>query len=720
MKHLNIKEEKLFNISTLDNTQEVALINATMGTNLIINGNDGSGKVETIINIISNCLFTEKKVLVVSKNNDSLDYIYKKLNSIKDQILIVSNSNTKLDYLYNDILKSLNNLSKSTGKTSLSKLKLLSRDIDKKLEILNSISTLFLRINPCGLNLLDMYKLTKQKIDTSSFIYEYYKIYSVKNTFSNYTYTEIKTAVDKLLFNNTINQYVKYRRFKNNKLFSKLVENINHNNLLNAISKINTILNNPLSLELPFPTSKYTEDFISEFLINTELENSYIKSLSKSINMKYNKHLLIKCKINKFNPLYWIKFKSIAKYENENLLKFNTLNNEIFLEFTVTLENINSFIKSFDFIKNIINDDEYKRFIKGLLTKEDNISYLSNLKSILTIYENFNETTKESKNFTNLEIEILNYCYDNIKRKNELKKLLGSIPNLYLFHNIDTIERANADTLNYYKDFEIILKEIQLLIKTKASIVPLGIQYIWNNKVYELMNLKDFDDSDLINYLKYNKYKLDFKYFLTSFKDILLNIYPCLILNYDDVTNLLPNTNGLFDVVIFCDGNNIYSNELESNIYLDNTHIISGDLNNITKGSLLEIYSKNFNISELKYTYNNLEYTLPDYSIFNSYLQKELYETFIKLGFKVKVNVVLSGYTLDVVIYNNCYTKPILILECDDVIDQCNYTIREYNLPKRMYLDSNSLCTIRIWSRDWWVNKKTETKKIIRILDGLL
>ncbi|SDO91076.1 hypothetical protein [Clostridium gasigenes] len=720
MKCLDVKEENLFLISQLDYIQEIAVILANKDNSLIIDGPPSSGKEETIINIISNSLYQGKRVLLISKNLNILNSIYGRLNYINNQISLLVDSDIDLDCFYKNISRSINQLSKNTGSTTLSKIKVLSRDIDKKIEILNSINELFYTVRPCGLNLLDMYKTT-EKINNTHILYKYYKIYRIKNPFVNYKYDEINSSVNKLLNEDIIDRYVKYKRFKKNKLFSKLINNISENSLSVAISKISSLLNNPLAFELPLYNSEYKNDFISAFSINNTLKVDSIKALAQLINSKHNSSMLNKDTIiNKWSPIYWIRHRSIIKIQQDKEVIFNNLEKKIYLEFLENLENINFYIKAFDFMKDIINKDEYNNFIKTLLKNEDIIDYLTNLKNILNIYQSFKKSTEEINHFDNIENEILTYCYNNTEKKEDIKILLRCIPSLYVNYNIEKIETTETDILYYYKNFEIILKEIQLSINTKISFIPLGIKYIWDNKVSELLRIKDITNPNIADYLNNPEPKLEIYDFLTLFKFIIFDIYPCVILNFNNVHNVLPNIKGLFDVVIFYDGSNIYEDDIEDDIYKENTHIITGESVENPKKCLLNTTSSKYTTTKLKSKCSNLDELFEDDFKFKSYLQKELYDTFIGLGYKIRINVNISGYNLNLVFYNNNYKIPILILECDDIIYNSNYNAREVDIYRRNYLESIGCNIVRVWSRDWWLNKKNEIRRIKEIAEEFL
>ena len=721
MRYLDVKEESNFHISILDYSQEVAVKLASYDNNLIIKGLPSSGKKETVINIISNNLYKEKSVLVISKNSDWLKEIYERLNYINGKIMLLSDSPMNLDDFYKGILEILENSPKTTGKTTLSKIEILSRDIDKKIEMLNRINELFNTVRYSGLNLLDMYKISKSKLNTSDDIYKYYKIYRIKKPFLNYKYNELNNSVKKLLNENNIDKYVKYKRFKTNKLFSILINNVTEENIRVALLKINSLLNNPLSLELPIRDSKYAQEFIEAFSINNKMELDDIKKLTQIVNLNNNASILNNENIiKKWSPIYWIKRKSIIELDNIKRSKFDNIEKNIYLEFIDNIENLNVYIQSFDFIKNILTEDEYSNFIKNLLSYEDIIEYLKNLRNTLNIYESFKGITTDIEKFDDIETELLDYCYNNIEIKEEMKLLISYIPTLYLLYSIEEIETREKDTLHYYKNFEIILKDIQLSINTKNSFVPSGIKNIWNNKILDMLEGKGIESSSIMHYLNNNnESKLEIREFLTLFRSIVFNLYPSFILDYNNVNTILPNIKGLFDIIIFHDGNNIYEEEVQSNIYRESKYIIIDECLDNTSSSLLDIYSKEYSTINLKYNYGESGISYEDDNKFNSYLQKELYDIFIGLGYKVRLNVKILGYNSNLVIYNK-NEVPLLALECDDIIYNAYYDAREVEIYRRNYLEENGINIIRVWSRDWWLNKRSEIKRIEDILKHLI
>lgn len=64
-------------------SQKKAIDNALSKRISIIEGPPGTGKTTTIINILANLIYRNKKVLVVSKNNSAIDNVKEELENIK-------------------------------------------------------------------------------------------------------------------------------------------------------------------------------------------------------------------------------------------------------------------------------------------------------------------------------------------------------------------------------------------------------------------------------------------------------------------------------------------------------------------------------------------------------------------------------------------------------------------------------------------------------------
>ena len=74
-----VRERANILISSADSSQHSAIIEAMKGESLVIKGPPGTGKSQTIVNLIANALNKGKKVLFVSEKKAALDVVYDRL-----------------------------------------------------------------------------------------------------------------------------------------------------------------------------------------------------------------------------------------------------------------------------------------------------------------------------------------------------------------------------------------------------------------------------------------------------------------------------------------------------------------------------------------------------------------------------------------------------------------------------------------------------------------
>lgn len=86
-------ETEFYYMSELDYSQEIAILNASNHNNLVIFGPPGTGKSQTITNVIADNLAKGKRVLMVSQKRAALDVIYNRLGSIQDKAILIHDAN---------------------------------------------------------------------------------------------------------------------------------------------------------------------------------------------------------------------------------------------------------------------------------------------------------------------------------------------------------------------------------------------------------------------------------------------------------------------------------------------------------------------------------------------------------------------------------------------------------------------------------------------------
>lgn len=101
---------------------------------------------------------------------------------------------------------------------------------------------------------------------------------------------------------------------------------------------------------------------------------------------------------------------------------------------------------------------------------------------------------------------------------------------------------------------------------------------------------------------------------------------------------------------------------------------------------------------------------------FDSNFEEQVYDALVERGYCVDTQVGVSGYKIDLAIYDSKTSRYILGIECDGAIYHSSKSARERDIHRQRFLESRGWHIVRIWSRDWWQNPKAEIDKIEEFL----
>lgn len=683
-----VKEEEVLSTLSFDYIIESIIRYLKDNKDLIINNCSEEYLINIFECILYKLLFNKKQVLILCD-----DYINKVIDTS-----VIKNLDKRAIYLKGSIdfesnlKEQLLSLPEATGKTIISKVEVLSRSIDKKTKQLIDLIKFFTLSNNKSLSLIEKYKVTQRKLNKYDSLYEYYSIYRIKKPFEKYSYFEVDNCVNEIIKSDLIKKYIKYRRFIDNNKFKILKEPVNYEMLNLAIYKIDE-LNKDTNFKVPLNYSQYTEDFIETLSINQKMPNEDLKSLVNLVNLKYNYNLLTHQKKNRLLSIF-TKRKDNAKYEN-NLNKYSSIEDDITKEYEDNLRNINSYIDKLNFLKNVLNDEEYKSFLAALIRGKDLKDDLLKYRKIFNISYEMRDVLNLLKHLSEIEIEILNYAYNNIEDKKYMEDIIISIPKLKLYLEIEEDEIRFSDTIDKYKDFGKLLNELNEDIRIRNSLISESINYIWDNKLREKLKIG-----------KNNIDKVDF-----SDKEITKALFPCIISKLDNLQLKNINDNNIkFDKVIYLGKiTNLDDKTLETLKDLSNSIIIlckdkvdtplnlkryeNIDILNIDKSITYDNSSENIIINEIQ-----------------KYLEG--------LGYISEKNVCIDNFNIELLIKdNNLNTIAALEIDSETININSSYKLKDIYLNK--VLKDKNIKLYRVWSRDWWINKSKELCKLEEFLQTL-
>ncbi|EEH97875.1 hypothetical protein PMY56_10545 [Clostridium tertium] len=683
-----VKEEEVLSTLSFDYIIESIIRYLKDNKDLIINNCSEEYLINIFECILYKLLFNENQVLILCD-----DYINKVIDTS-----VIKNLDKRAIYLKGSIdfesnLKErLLSLPEATGKTIISKVEVLSRSIDKKTTQLIDLIKFFTLSNNKSLSLIEKYKVTQRKLNKYDSLYEYYSIYRIRKPFEKYSYFEVDNCVNEIIKSDLIKKYIKYRRFIDNNKFKILKEPVNYEMLNLAIYKIDE-LNKDTNFKVPLNYSQYTEDFIETLSINQKMPNEDLKSLVNLVNLKYNYNLLTHQKKNRLLSIF-TKRKDNAKYEN-NLNKYSSIEDDITKEYEDNLRNINSYIDKLNFLKNVLNDEEYKSFLAALIRGKDLKDDLLKYRKIFYISYEMRDVLNLLKHLSEIEIEILNYAYNNIEDKKYMEDIIISIPKLKLYLEIEEDEIRFSDTIDKYKDFGKLLNELNEDIRIRNSLISESINYIWDNKLREKLKIG-----------KNNIDKVDF-----SDKEITKALFPCIISKLDNLQLKNINDNNIkFDKVIYLGKiTNLDDKTLET-------------LKDLSKSIIILCKDKVDTPLNLK-RYENIDILNIDKSITydnssENIIINEIQKYLEGLGYISEKNVCIDNFNIELLIKdNNLNTIAALEIDSETININSSYKLKDIYLNK--VLKDKNIKLYRVWSRDWWINKSKELCKLEEFLQTL-
>ncbi|MDX5473919.1 MAG: AAA domain-containing protein [Bacillaceae bacterium] len=171
----SIEEVDILNLLPADGSQEEILKEARFRKGLVVHGPPGTGKSQVIVNLITDALQLQKKILVVCEKRAALDVVYQRLDSLglRSNVALLHDEKHDRKMLYAKLSTVLEQ-NEISYEEAVQQLASTSKRLQNQENLLNSIAKALYERQPFGLRLYDLYGLansvgeTTQIIDLSS------------------------------------------------------------------------------------------------------------------------------------------------------------------------------------------------------------------------------------------------------------------------------------------------------------------------------------------------------------------------------------------------------------------------------------------------------------------------------------------------------------------------------------------------------------------------
>lgn len=125
---------------------------------------------------------------------------------------------------------------------------------------------------------------------------------------------------------------------------------------------------------------------------------------------------------------------------------------------------------------------------------------------------------------------------------------------------------------------------------------------------------------------------------------------------------------------------------------------------------------------EASFILDSFKPTLPETKevLISGQLENEIKDELTKLGYTVETNLGNTDYKLSLAIYNKKLDRYLLGIECDYSAFKSSDSIMERDVYRNKFLKSRGWDIMRVWSRDWWLNKNKVISNIVKELNANL
>lgn len=578
-----VHSEDVFHVMDADSSQIAVLEEVKRGKNLVVEGPPGTGKSQTIVNLIAELLANNQTVLFVSEKMAALEVVKKRLDTIglSDGCLELHSNKAKKKDVLEELNRTLQKDCYELKETiDFDKFEDMKQNLNQYMEDINHVyggtgSNTFELYGICELNQQfieensqELYKFDMGNLknhDLEKFvnnIEEIVQIYdkikpSQQNPWKDTTPSNLMPQDMETVENNLKNNVEELKSLINTK--NNISDSVGCKNF-EVLDNINEYIKNFDNLE---PNIKLLKDkneidvlinSIEEFqsrtknldlnILDLDLENKEqeVISLSKDINsLNLNEDILninLESSINDFK-----KYKSnIANSKLENALKDNELENKL----QIFKKEKDSFI-----LKRAFNKD-FKNARDSLK------SYYNEDVSNDQIINDFTELISWNKDLSNLRDKILAYCKD---KESDEKIIFESGKLLELADELNQIQNEIAKFIQKrdYKNSKSIkneisnlieLKNLKLFIESKDTIGKYYFNNIWKGYETDILSLKEklnilikfkelydneFFSDKTITFLEDNPNLNDLNFKLRNLKNNYVNI----VNNFQSLDNLL-------------------------------------------------------------------------------------------------------------------------------------------------------------------------------------
>jgi superfamily I DNA and/or RNA helicase/very-short-patch-repair endonuclease len=573
-----------------DTSQDSVIIASQSSECTVVRGPPGTGKSQVIVNLISNALANQKKVLVVCQKRAALDVVFQRLEKVQlgKYVALVHDYNTDRSSLYRNLSRILDSeMTNSSDTYALSnKFYQISNEIDTITKIQKKIATSLHKQYFGGISAHKLYTNTKAgyipKLDLSNLLD---KIDYPQLSHLAYMIKTFEADCKKYDYNN-------YQLF-NRKSFSSF-DYQDKQKIEEYIDKVIVLLNNSSSSNnnnnIPLLNVTKDNNFKIIFIKDKEEQKALIESLNILIN---EKGLFKKLKGN------W----NLAKGNVKKILSIqdNLLEDFDYLQDLIKLSNMG--MQLWNDIENFslfLEKSALNELIELFASKEFKTALYKLMKIKECIDNDFDSLQAYDKRKMDLEPayrQIFDLFTSKLLNDNNWEEI---IKQEFFYAWINYIEKENPILKS--QPFDEYIKNrnrLAQLLKYQREIAVIKLIYQLNSNIIKpktfRRNKRTLQNDNLILWNKLsddlNKKRriLPIRKLIEIYQSIIFKVSPCWLVSPETVSTIFPLKRNLFDLIIFDEASQSAVEKSLPSLYRGGNIVIMGDEKQLRPFDLFKI-----------------------------------------------------------------------------------------------------------------------------------
>ncbi|MDR0854970.1 MAG: DUF4011 domain-containing protein, partial [Christensenellaceae bacterium] len=573
---------RYFEMHDLDYAQENAIKKLEEVDNIVIFGPPGTGKSQTIANIICDSLVKRKRVLVVSQKRAALDVVYNRLGTLSSKAMLIPDPEKERTAFYEKMRTAHLNTLKQANFTPLGEKEdaktaheAVFNNIKDEIRVLSNIANALFEKTPFGLSLQEMYA-ESYNITSNE---ELRLLADLKATnFYNADYYTIRNDLKLIRDKNLIDTFVSYQILSNENPFTTLIDaSTDMHKLREARTLVKTLLEGDLE---PFKFSSYPRSrYLLPFYYEKPSQNRReIRHIATLLTDSENKALYNFLKASALPPL-WLAYPFVKT-------KYNKRREDVIVDLNIAKNALDEYAGGFGVLSSILNKEGFAVAISGIMN--GNRYILTKLSEAL---EGFVKTRDLSAAITALSDsvkEILQFCSvqgggGKVGMQSTLDKILPLRVYAELIKESEVREEFLAKTVTFQslRSRIIALKDEERKYSKMLAAESFAKEYAYYfNGGFNGDEKTDDRHSTAKDFLyeiqRTQKYR-PLRNVLNEFDEYLLRLFPVWLLSPEVVSTVFPLKPGLFDLVVFDEASQIFIEAAIPSIYRGKKVVVAGD-----------------------------------------------------------------------------------------------------------------------------------------------